>query len=79
MLIFNNQCLYNDRAAANTDQIKSTVGSKLKCSFKGIFVKDIATGFGIQKGEDYKYEGEWANNEMNGPGKTTYFEHGEAS
>jgi hypothetical protein len=46
----------------------------LKCSFKGIFKNDIAVGYGVQRGEDYKYEGQWNNNDMNGAGKSTYFD-----
>jgi hypothetical protein len=38
-----------------------------------VFKNDIACGKGVQKGENYKYEGQWANNEMHGAGKSTYY------
>lgn len=73
-LIFTNECIYDDRERPNNSTIKATtVQSKMKCSFKGSFKNDMANGQGIQRGENYKYEGMWENNEMHGPGKSTYY------
>ena len=74
VVLFTSECKFDDRDKTHSSPLKQTASSaKLKCSFKGIFEKDVATGYGIQRGENYKYEGQWGNNEMNGAGKTTYY------
>jgi hypothetical protein len=57
IIIFFSDCLYDDRELQS--HLRVTAGGKIKCCFKGIFKADVACGFGVQKGENYKYEGMW--------------------
>ena len=50
--------------------------SNPKCTFKGTFVDDMATGRGEQRGLNYIYEGEWRESRINGVGRCTYFDEG---
>lgn len=51
MILFTNECKYDDREKVHSSALKQTaLSAKIRCSFKGTFVKDVATGFGIQRG-----------------------------
>jgi len=41
----------------NTTNLRGTEGARgsKKCTFKGKFIKDMAAGFGVQRGENYVY------------------------
>lgn len=64
LLIFTTECQFDDR---NIDQGASTLKAtmpaagraKMRCNFRGFFKADVACGPGIQKGENYKYDGNW--------------------
>ena len=59
MILFTSECKYDDREKTHSSAPRQTASTaKIRCSFKGTFVKDVATGFGIQRGEDYKDEGQ---------------------
>lgn len=54
MLIFPNECKYDDRDQEKPNlrvSLNGTNGTgKLRCCFKGTFKADVASGYGVQKG-----------------------------
>lgn len=64
LLIFATECQFDDR---NIEQrgpaLKGTVSgtgiTRMCCNFRGFYKADVACGPGIQKGENYKYDGNW--------------------